>query len=103
MLIDDPTRPAAWHITNWLWQSSRERREALSKRYNFTYAETDTGIRKGLEKFQNAVVQDYRALYVCREIANGSKHMRRKKADPDVKAKAEGNDNTDRERAATWV
>jgi hypothetical protein len=34
-------------------------------------------------------VQDCRALYVCREIANGSKHMRRKKADPDVKAKAE--------------
>ena len=33
--------------------------------------------------------QDCRALYVCREIANGSKHMRRKKADPDVKAKAE--------------
>jgi hypothetical protein len=79
----------AWHITDWLWQSSSERRAALAKRYNFAYAETETGIRKGLERFQNAVVEDCRALYVCREIANGSKHMRRKKADPDVKAKAE--------------
>jgi hypothetical protein len=79
----------AWHITDWLWQSSKERREVLAKRYNFTYAETDTSIRKGLEKFQKAVVLDCRALYVCREIANGSKHMRRKKADPDVRAKAE--------------
>lgn len=79
----------AWHITDWLWQSSSERRVALAKRYNFAYAETETGIRKGLERLQNAVVEDCRALYVCREIANGSKHMRRKKADPDVKAKAE--------------
>jgi hypothetical protein len=70
----------AWHITDWLWQSSSERRVALAKRYNFAYAETETGIRKGLERFQNAVVEDCRALYVCREIANGSKHMRRKKA-----------------------
>ncbi len=79
----------AWHITDWLWQSSKERREALAIRYNFGYAETDTGIRRGLERFQEAVIRDFRALYVCREIANGSKHMRRKKAAPDVKAKAE--------------
>jgi hypothetical protein len=79
----------AWHITDWLWQSSPERRAALARRYNFAYAETEAGLRKGLERFQNAVVGDCRALYVCREIANGSKHMRRKKADPDVKAKAE--------------
>ena len=79
----------AWHITDWVWQSSPERRAVLAKRYSFAYAETDTGLRKGLERFQEAVVKDCRALYVCREIANGSKHMRRKKADPDVKAKAE--------------
>jgi hypothetical protein len=28
----------AWHITDWIWQFSRERREALAKRYNFAYA-----------------------------------------------------------------
>jgi hypothetical protein len=79
----------AWHITDWVWQSSPERRAALAKRYDFTYAETDTGIRRGLEKFQNAVAEDCRSLYVCREVAIGSKHMRKTKVDPDVKAKAE--------------
>jgi hypothetical protein len=79
----------AWHITDWLWQSNPERRAVLAGRYNFTYAETDTGIRRGLEKFQNAVANDCRALYVCREVATGSKHMRKSKVDPDVKAKAE--------------
>jgi hypothetical protein len=79
----------AWHITDWVWQSSPERRAAIAKRYGFAYAETETGIRKGLERFQEAISKECRALYVCREIANGSKHMRRKKADPDVKAKAE--------------
>src|ERR1700674_5774671 len=38
----------AWHITDWVWQSSKERRLALAKRYNFNYAETETGIRRGL-------------------------------------------------------
>jgi hypothetical protein len=79
----------SWHITDWVWQSHPERRGVLAKRYNFAFAETDTGLRKGLEKLQNAVVNDCRALYVCREIANGSKHMKRKKSDPDVKVKAE--------------
>src|SRR5579862_4975317 len=79
----------AWHITDWIWQSGKERRQALAKRYSFSYAETDTGMRRGLGKFQNAVVQDCRALYVCREITNGSKHMRRKKSAPDVRAKTE--------------
>jgi len=79
----------AWHITDWVWQLSKERRQILAAHYGFAYAETDTGIRRGLERFQEAVTKDCRALHVCREIANGSKHMRRKKADPDVKAKAE--------------
>jgi hypothetical protein len=39
----------AWHITDWLWQSSKERREILAKRYNFAYAETDTGIGRALK------------------------------------------------------
>jgi hypothetical protein len=32
---------------------------------------------------------DCRALYVCREVATGSKQMRKSKVDPDVRAKAE--------------
>ena len=79
----------AWHITDWVWQSTPERRAVLAKKFGVNYAETDTGIRRGLEKFQEAVRQDCPALRVCYEIATGSKHMRKSKVDPDVKAKAE--------------
>jgi hypothetical protein len=78
----------AWHITDWVWQLSDERRKVLAERYGFNYAETDTGIRRGLEKFQNAVARDCRALHVFREIANGSKHMKKRKIDPDISATA---------------
>jgi hypothetical protein len=45
-------------------------------------------LRKGLEKFQDAVAAESRFLYVCREIANGSKHMRKNRVDPDIRAEA---------------
>lgn len=82
------TAVTAWHISDWLWQSSPEARDKLSKRFNFDYQETSKGIRKGLGRFQDAVGQECRELYVCRELAKGSKHMRSDKPDPDVKALA---------------
>ena len=45
-------------------------------------------LRDGLEGFQDAIASDSRFLYVCREIANGSKHMRKNKIDPDITAEA---------------
>jgi hypothetical protein len=45
-------------------------------------------MRDGLEEFQDAVAIDSRFLYVCREIANGSKHMRKNKIDPEITAEA---------------
>jgi len=27
----------AWHMTDWVWQLSKERRQALAKRYGFAY------------------------------------------------------------------
>lgn len=82
------TAVTAWHITDWLWASRTEIRSILANEFGFQYEETAAGIRKGLERFQDAVAAKERALYVCREIANGSKHMRRKKSDPSVEAKA---------------
>jgi hypothetical protein len=79
----------AWHITDWLWQSGPDRRAALAKKYGFNYVETETSIKRGLEKFQDAVRKDSLALRVCYEIATGSKHMRKNKINPDVKARAE--------------
>jgi hypothetical protein len=82
------TAVTAWHITDWLWSSKAQARSKMATVHGFVYEETATGIRRGLEKFQEAVATRERSLYICREIANGSKHMRRTKSDPDVKAKA---------------
>jgi hypothetical protein len=78
----------AWHISDWLWASNAQTRAKMATVHGFVYEETATGIRRGLEKFQEAVAIRERSLFICREIANGSKHMRRTKSDPDVKAKA---------------
>src|SRR5581483_10232667 len=80
----------AWHITDWLWQSSPEIRAILDKRYNLNFIEgSRNAVREGLESFQAAVAKDCRFLYVCREIANGSKHMRKNNIDPDITALAQ--------------
>jgi hypothetical protein len=84
------TAVTAWHITDWLWESSQKTRHLLSKRCKFDYNEwSQNGRNTGLSKFQEAVAKDCRPLYICREVANASKHMRRKKVDPAIKALAE--------------
>lgn len=60
----------------------------LKKRFGVSSKETLSGIKKGLKRFQDAVAADSRALYICREIANGSKHMRLAKPDLAIKAMA---------------
>ena len=83
------TAITAWHITDWLWQSNPQTRAVLARRYDFTFNEwKPKDLRAALGRFQNAVARDSRALHICREIANGSKHMRTDKADPNVKAVA---------------
>jgi hypothetical protein len=79
----------AWHMSDWLWMSSRKNREMLARKYSIAYNETPSGIDSGLGRFQEAVAKENRALYACREIANASKHMRRKKHDPEIKALVE--------------
>jgi hypothetical protein len=82
------TAVTAWHLTDWLWQSSPETRAALKKRFKISCNETQSGIKKGLKRFQHAVTEDCRALKICREIANGSKHMRKENPDPAIKTMA---------------
>jgi hypothetical protein len=82
------TAITAWHITDWLWQYRAETRTKLATKFQFVFEETPTGIKRGLERFQDAVVLHCDALCVCREIANGSKHMRKNKVDPNIKAQA---------------
>jgi hypothetical protein len=80
----------AWHLTDWLWASNQDTRVLLSKKYGFNYDEaTDNGREKGLQKFQKIVREKCRELHVCEEIANASKHMRRRTNDPDIRAAIE--------------
>jgi hypothetical protein len=78
-----------WHMTDWLWMSGIKTRTMLAKLYGVAYNETPSGIGSGLERFQDAVAKDCRPLHTCREIANASKHMRRKKHDPKIQALVE--------------
>jgi hypothetical protein len=84
------TAVTAWHITDWLWESRETTRALMKQRFNFDYNEWSfRGRNTGFDLFQKAVARDCRALYICREIANASKHMRRRKSDPKIRALAE--------------
>ena len=62
----------------------------MKRRFKFDYNEWSFRSRNtGFDLFQKAVVRDCRPLYIFREIANASKHMRRRKSDPNVRALAQ--------------
>ncbi|UGY03889.1 hypothetical protein [Bradyrhizobium quebecense] len=82
------TAITVWHVTDWLWHYSPELRIKLATKFQFVFEESPTGIKRGLEKFQDAIVPHCDALGVCREIATGSKHMWKNKVDPNIKAQA---------------
>ncbi|RJF70203.1 hypothetical protein [Rhodopseudomonas palustris] len=82
------TAITAWHISDWLWQYQPDARSRIATKFEFVFEETPTGIKRGLERFQDAVVLHCDELRVCREVATGSKHMRKTKTDPNIKAQA---------------
>jgi hypothetical protein len=81
------TAVTAWHISDWLWQSCAETRAILANRFKLSYSEgTNNQLHVGLKRFQKVIVEENRPLYVCREIANGSKHMRKRNTDANIRA-----------------
>jgi hypothetical protein len=82
------TAITAWHLTDWLWQYQPETRSKLATKYQFVFEETPTGLKRGLGKFQEAIVLHCDELKVCYEVATGSKHLRKNKVDPNFKAQA---------------
>jgi hypothetical protein len=50
---------------------------------------TQSGRENGLIAFQKAVRLDCRELHICEEIANASKHMRRRTNDPNIRVEIE--------------
>ena len=68
-----------WHLTDWVWESSDEERRQLIS------SQLDEVKIKAIEEFQAAVRTKHRSLYICWQIANGSKHFRLRKTDPAIK------------------
>ena len=56
----------------------------MAERFEFQLKKHD---RRNLEAFCDAATAECRELRICREIANGSKHMGADSADPDVSVK----------------
>lgn len=68
----------AWHLVDWVWATAPD------------YACDDISRllvhRPGLRGFKTALVRKHRALRICQQIANGSKHMTLENPDPTVRA-----------------
>lgn len=77
----------AWHMTDWTWQSCTDgQRSRIAEKFGFSMSSEN---RKNLTRFYDAVAASSRELHICREIANGSKHMKLEKDDGAVVARAE--------------
>jgi hypothetical protein len=77
----------AWHLCDWTWQACNSRQRGfLAEKYCF---QDDRDEQKMFGKFCNAICASCEELHICRQIANGSKHMRLRRADATVKAAAE--------------
>jgi hypothetical protein len=64
----------AWHMADWIWQAAgAEQRLWLSNKYQFSLVNDE---RKSLSRFYDSIASACPELHVCRQIANGSKHMR---------------------------
>jgi hypothetical protein len=63
----------AWHLSDWTWHS-------LPEHHRPDVAEK-LGASNKLKSFQDALIANSRALRICKEIANGSKHMEDRETD----------------------
>lgn len=67
-----------WHLSDWVWEYADENLRQLIG------SQLATKLAK-LEDFQAAIRTKHRSLHVCWQIANGSKHMKMRKSDPNIK------------------
>jgi hypothetical protein len=76
----------AWHLADWTWKAaSVEQRVHILECLNIKSSGHD---EKDFGKFQAAVRDRSRAIHICQQVANGSKHMTiTHHPDPDVQAK----------------
>jgi hypothetical protein len=73
----------SWHLTDWVWESAdADMRTRIYERLNVT---SNVDAKDSLEKFQAAVRAKHRSIYICWQIATGSKHMNIRKPDPAIR------------------
>lgn len=76
-----------WHLADWTWNATDDDlRKSIAQHFGFTLKSSN---RENLLAFYNAVSNDCRDVYICRLIANGSKHMKLDRKDPAIKARVE--------------
>ena len=75
------TAVTAWHCGDWAWRSAGAGKSELADRFGFRLNKND---RRNLDALYKAITAECRELHICRDIANGSKHMGADGADPDV-------------------
>jgi hypothetical protein len=67
-----------WHLTDWVWESAdEEQRRLISSDFG--------GELRKIEDFQAALRLRHRSLHICWQVANGSKHFKLRKTDPDIR------------------
>jgi hypothetical protein len=75
----------ARHLCDWTWQAcDSHQRQLLTNKYGLSNASDD----RKFEKFRDAISDECEELQICRQIANGSKHMKLRRT-ATVKASAE--------------
>jgi hypothetical protein len=70
----------SWHLTDWVWEGCGDdkMRGPLCQRLEATDV--------SLIGFQSAIGRKHRSIYICQQIATGSKHSKPRRPDPNVKA-----------------
>jgi hypothetical protein len=67
----------AWHIVDWVWQTTDDEwRDTICKSLK---------CKKDYDAFKKALMNQYRVIRICQQIANGSKHMRINKPDNSIR------------------
>src|SRR5215472_16810668 len=74
----------AWHCADWAWNfGDKHVRESFAQSLMFGLRSENRANRNA---FCNAVANNSRDVHICRQIANGSKHMKLDKEDAAVRA-----------------
>jgi len=86
----------AWHCADWAWNSADLEGQQILLRTVGSDGNSEN-------EFFDAVCVQSREVYACRRIANGSKHMKLRSADPSIKVGIEWHYRSDRAKQVPYV